>query len=407
MRYVVLGASAAGISAVKELRKLDKNCEIILISKDNHIYSRCILHQYLSGIRDLAGISFVEPNFEQLYNINWIKGKACISLDKTAKFVVLDDNSKIKYDKLLIATGSHSFIPPIKNLKEAKNKIGFRNLSDIETLKNVAKTCKNIIVIGSGLVGVDCTTGFLELGVKVTMIDLADWLLNRQLDKKAAKVYEDILSEHGVKQYYGASINEVILNNENKITDVILSDGTKLACDYMVLTAGVRANIEFLNDTGIETSKFGLVYDATGKTNDDCIYGAGDVSGTSPIWPVAVKEGIIAANNMAGYNSIMTDFFASKSTMNFFGVPTMSLGDVNTVDNEYDVHIDTKNNSYKKIICKNGKITGAIIQGDLSYCGILQQLIARKIDISKIKKSVFDIDYSDFFYVKENFEYYY
>jgi NAD(P)H-nitrite reductase large subunit len=131
------------------------------------------------------------------------------------------------------------------------------------------------------------------------------------------------------------------------------------------------------------------------------------VSGTSPIWPAAVKEGIIAASNMVGVPRKMTDFFASKSTMNFLGIPSMSLGDVNPEEGSCSVEIRDTGDSYKKIVHQDGKITGAILQGDLAYGGILQQLIARNIDITKVKKPIFDVDYSDFFHINENFEYYY
>ena len=102
-----------------------------------------------------------------------------------------------------------------------------------------------------------------------------------------------------------------------------------------------------------------------------------------------------------------TDFFASKSTMNFLGIPSMSLGDVNGDDPELSVEIREDKCSYKKIVHKHGKIVGAILQGDLAYGGFLQQLTAHKIDVSKVKKPVFDIDYSDFFHMNDNFEFYY
>ena len=407
MRYVVIGASAAGISGIRELGKIDKSSEIILISKDKEIYSRCILHHYLSGHRTIPKLNFVEENFEELHHIEWIKGKACTQVKSEEKKVILEDGQEVSYDKLLIATGSHTFIPPVKNLKEAKNVIGFRNLEDIETLKEVAKTQKHFLIMGAGLVGLDCVSGLLELGVNVTMVEMADWMLVRQLDSRAAKTYQDAFEAKGVKQYYGDGIAEAILNEDGNITSVILGSGTEIACDYVVVTAGVRSNVEFLEGSGIETGQFGLVYDETGKTSDENIYGAGDVSGTRPIWPVAVKEGIIAASNMAGKSRKMTDFFASKSTMNFMGIPSMSLGIVNPEDAGYSVEIRDTGDSYKKIVHQNGKIVGAIMQGDLAYGGILQQLIARKIDITKVKKPIFDVDYSDFFHTKENFEYYY
>lgn len=409
MRYVVIGASAAGINAIRELRKLDKESEIILISEDKQVYSRCILHHYLSGHRTISELNFAEEDFENIYRVQWMRGKKCTAVKPEQKIVVVEDTETVAYDKLLIATGSCTFIPPIKNLKEASNVLGFRNIEDIEVLKEVVKTNKNILVIGAGLVGMDCVSGLIEMEkeIQVSLVEMADWMLVKQLDPKAAKTYEKAFSEKGIKQYYGAGISEVVLDSNGRITSATLSDGTTIPCDYVIMTTGVRANIGFLEGSGLEISRTGLVFDETGKTSNDDIYGAGDVSGMNPIWPVAVKEGIIAASNMAGVPRKMTDFFASKATMNFLGIPTMSLGNVNPEDDSYSVEILETEDSYKKIVHKNGKIEGAILQGDLAYGGILQQLIAREIDVTKVKKPIFDVDYSDFFHTKDNFEFYF
>ena len=407
MKYVVIGSSAAGINAVRELRKTDPAGEIVLVSKDKNVYSRCILHQYLCGERTLERLNFAEPDFDRLYRVNWMRGREAVGLDREQKTLLLDGGEKLPYDKLLIATGSHTFIPPIKGLDGAVNYIGFRNIDDIEVLKEVPKTCKNIVVLGSGLIGIDCATGYLHMGVKVTLVDFAGWLLNKQLDERAAKTYIDAFRENGVEQYYGVGVNEVRVGEDHRIYEIELSDGTVLPCDYFVVTAGVRSNIEFLKDSGLELSRFGLVYDETGRTSDPDIYGAGDVSGTSPIWPVAVKEGMIAAANMAGGKEKMTDFFASKSTMSFLGIHTMSLGIVTPPDETYRVDIYDKNGVYKKVVSKDGVIVGALLQGDLAYGGVLQQMIARKIDVRKVKKPLFEIDYSDFFHEKKDLEFAY
>lgn len=188
-----------------------------------------------------------------------------------------------------------------------------------------------------------------------------------------------------------------------------MQDGTEIPVDMVINCAGVRSNVEFLADSGIECDRFGLIFDEYGRTNIDNIFGAGDVSGRNPIWPVAVKEGIVAASNMSGVKKTMNDFFASKSTMNFLGLATMSVGNVNKYDETYteEIFLDEKKKIYKKIVHKDGKITGALLQGDLNYCGILLQLIRSKIDVSKVKKSLFDIDYSDFFHLRDNFEFTY
>ena len=255
----------------------------------------------------------------------------------------------------------------------------------------------------------DCVSGILELKkeIHISVVEMAEWMLVKQLDEKAAKSYQDAFEERGVKQYYHTGVTEAMTDENGDVVSLVLTDGTNISCDYVVVTTGVRANIGFLEGSGLEVTKAGLVFDEKGKTSNDAIYGAGDISGLRPIWPAAVKEGIVAASNMAGVPRKMTDFFASKATMNFLGIPTMSLGNVNPQDASYTVEILETKDSYKKIVHKNGKIEGAILQGDLSYGGILQQLIAREIDVTKVKKPIFDIDYSDFFHVKENFEFYF
>jgi NAD(P)H-nitrite reductase large subunit len=406
MRYVVVGSSAAGINAVRELRRYDKDGEIVLVSKDVNIYSRCILHQYLCGERTLERLNFAEKDFDTVYNVTWMKGREAVGLRPKDHVLVLDGGEELSYDKLLIATGSHTFIPPIKGLSEADNYIGFRNIDDIEVLKKVAETAENIVVLGSGLIGIDCATGFLEMGVKVTLVDFAGWLLNKQLDERAARSYIDAFKARGVNQYYGVGVSEVHVK-DGSIYEIVLSDGTVLPCDFFVVTAGVRSNVEFLADSGLELSRFGLVYDESGRTSDPDVYGAGDVSGLGLIWPVAVKEGMVAAANMAGKNERMTDFFASKSTMSFLGINTMSLGTVTPEDDSYRVDIYDKDGVYKKIVSKDGVIVGALLQGDLAYGGVLQQMIARKLDVRRVRKPLFEIDYSDFFHEKEDYEFAY
>lgn len=407
MRYVIIGSSAAGINGIRGIRKIDKEGEIILVSKDEAIYSRCILHHYMEGIRDLPKLCFVEKDFIEENHVIWKKGVAVSSLDCEKSVIMLENGEEISYDKLLIASGSHSFMPPIPNLREAKGVEGFRNFDDIIRIMEAASKADNIVVMGAGLVGIDCISGLLGMGKKSTLVEMQDRMLSLQLDKEAASVYEKAFEERGVKQYFSTGISEVKMDEEGKICGIALSNGEELPCDLLVVTAGVRPNIEFLEGSPVAQDR-GLLIDEFGRTNVENIYGAGDVTGRGPIWPVAVKEGLIAGQNMAGGHAKMTDFFASKSTMNFLGIPTMSLGINTALDDTYQV--DTMKNAkgeYKKVIHKDGKIYGAILQGDLSYSGVLTQIIRRNIDISKIKKSIFKIDYSDFFHIKDNFEFMY
>lgn len=412
MRYVVLGASAAGINGVRQLRKQCPEAEIILVSKDSSIYSRCILHHYLGNMRTKEELCFAEDDFEDRYKADWRKGVTCTGLDDKEKQVCLSDGTSIAYDRLLIATGSHTLLPAVKGLLGTEGVYGFHNLDEVEAIKKGAVKAEHIVVMGGGLTGLDAAVGFLHLGKKVGLVEMEGHLLAKQLDARSSGTYEKAMEHKGIVLHLGVGIREVC-QQEGTVTSLKLTDGSELSCDMLVVTAGVRPNIDFLKGSDVECDRFGLVIDRYGQTSVPDIYGAGDVTGRSPIWPAAVKQGMVAAVNMAmghganGRRATMDDFFASKSTMNFLGIPTMSLGIPERPDDSYEVVMEDKDGIYRKVIHKNGKIYGAILQGDLSYGGVLTQLIAGKIDVSKVKKPLFEIDYSDFFHTKENFEFYY
>lgn len=407
MRFVVIGASASGMSAAKTLRELDKNCEITLISKDEYVYSRCILHHYISKHRGIEQLNFTDKKFFENYNINWIKGIGVSKVIDTESKVVLSNNKEINYDKLIIASGASSFIPPIENLREANNVVGLRNLDDAILIKEKASNIKSAVVLGAGLVGIDALSGLLHYNIELTLVEMGNKILPLQLDDYTSKVYEDKFKENNVSIKLEVKAEKLLIDENNNPKALLLNTGEEIPCELVVVATGVRSNINFLENSNVECDRFGLVIDACGKTSVDNIYGAGDVTGRNPIWPTAVKEGIIAAKNALGIRVEMTDFFGSKNTMNFLGIPTLSLGMVEAEDETYNIEIQQCEGNYKKIIHKNGKIYGAIIQGDLSYAGVLTQLIKENIDISRVKKNIFDIDYADFFNLEKNLEFSY
>ena len=407
MAYVVVGASAAGINAAKTLREINKDIEIILVSKDEYVYSRCILHHFLDGRRDIEDLDFSPGEFFKKYDIKWMKGVEVTGIDTKEKKLKLDNGEDLPYEKVVLATGASSFLPPIENLRTANNVIGLRNLDDAIRIKEIAPKVKNIIILGAGLVGVDAMAGLLDYDAKVTMIEMGDRILPLQLDHYAANVYIERLKEEGVDFRFNVRAEKVIVDENNNPVAIKLNTGEEVPGELIIACTGVRSNVGFLEGSGIECDKFGLIFNPKGETNVKDVYGAGDISGRNPIWPTAVKEGLIAANNMCNKDIYMEDFFGSKNTMNFCGVATMYLGTVIKPDDTYEEAVEIKGKDYKKIIHKNGTIYGAIVQGDLSYVGVLTQLIKDKINIDRVKKPIFQIDYSDFFNEKENLEFVY
>ena len=406
MNYVVLGASAAGINAVKTLRELDKDSNIVVISKDENVYSRCMLHHVISEHRTLKQINFVDEDFMEQNNVKWIAGKTVKGIDINKKVVQTEDIT-VNYDKLLIATGASSAIPPIKNLRDGNFVYSVRNIDDIYKIKEKAQNSKNVVIIGAGLVGIDALVGLFkyeQLNISVAFME--KYILDRQLDEYTASVYENKFKEKGVKFYPSASIQEIVLDNSKNVTGVAFSNGEVLDADMVIVATGVKPNADFLDGTGIEYDR-GIIIDDMCQTTQKDIYAAGDVVGKNAIWPLAVKQGIVAAYNMVGKDKKIEDEFAFKNSMNFMDIPTISIGMNTPVDDSYKVLTIHGINDYKKFVFKDNVIYGAVIQGDISYVGVLTYLIKNKVEIYDLENRIFDVCYADFFNIKENGEFCY
>lgn len=404
MNYVILGASAAGINCAQTLRNLEPHANITVISQDMQVHSRCMLHHFISGKKDSASLNFAGEDFFVRNNITWIQGRTADQLNCTAKYVVLDDGTGMQYDRLLIATGASSFVPPVKNLRAAAGVFGLRNLEDAEGIRKALPGLKRAVVLGAGLVGVDAVAGLLEQGIHIDLVELADRILPLQLDNAAAKTYEDRFRAAGVVIHTGVRAEEVLTDDANRTTGLKLSDGTVLECQMIIVATGVRPNVSFIAEGTVQVDKGILINDRC-ETNIPDVYAAGDVCAVTPIWPIAVKQGITAAYNMAGTVRTAEDTFGLRNTLNFMGVKSVSLGMIEAPDDAYRVHVRKDADSYRKIIEKDGVITGAILQGDIAYCGTLTHLIRQGINIAGIEKDIFEIDYADFYKVEQDGSY--
>lgn len=235
MQYVILGAGAAGIMAAKTIRKTDAQGEITVISTDTQVHSRCMLHKFLSHERSAESISFIDADFFEKNKINWLKGKTVNKLDTVKKTVFTEDGNEIGYDKLLIATGAESFIPPVGKLREANNVFGLRHLRDAQAIDEMAKNAENIVIIGSGLVGLDAAYGLMETGKKVSIVEMAEQILPIQLDKTGAFEYQKRFEKAGASFYLGRKAADTLMNDEGNVSCIVLDNGEEIPCALVIV----------------------------------------------------------------------------------------------------------------------------------------------------------------------------
>jgi len=405
-RFVIIGAGAAGITAARTLREIRPDDLITVISTDEKVHSRCMLHKYLGHERDEQGISFVDADFFEKNDITHIPCETVKKVDTAAKMVYFGESYSVPYDKLLIATGAGFFIPPIPHFREAPNVFGFRDLSDALAIDQAFGKGKRAFIVGSGLVGLDAASALCERGAELTIAEMAPRVMPLQTDDYAASVYQKAFEAHGCRFLLGIGASDAVVDSTGNITEVILSTGEHVPCDFIIMAAGVRPRIQIAQASGIKAER-AIEVDDHLRTSAQDVYAAGDCTGLSGVWPDAMAQGKAAAENMAGIDTVYEKPYPFKNTSNFFGVTMLSVGRMDLTEGA-DVIVHKTPREYKKAIITNGKLTGYLSLGDISNHGLYLHLIKNGIDVSDKKDKIFRLTFADFYGINEkNGEYVY
>lgn len=402
-KFVIIGAGAAGLKAAETIRKGRKDDSIIVISPEKEVYSKCLLHYYLSNERKREELTFVEDDFFEKYNINWLKEESAEGINIKEKYVYTN-NYEVGYDKLLISTGSKAYIPPIGDLQNGNNVFTLRTIEDVEKIREKAKRANNIVIIGAGLIGLDTAYGLIDLNKRIKIIEQANRILPLQLDYEAGIPYKHEFERNGCQFEFNVKVADTEMDDNGKITCLVLNNNERVPCDLVIVAVGSSPIVDFLDKSGLRFIEDRLLVNAYLQTSNKDIYAAGDVTSLSGIWPNARRQGEIAAKNMIGDYTTYLDIYPFKNNMNFFGILTLSIGEVFEEPND-DIFVKKDSKSYRKIIVRDNKVVTAILQGDLSNIGFWQYLIKNEVNIEKYKNNIWDLSYVDFFSINKKGEF--
>lgn len=404
MDYVIIGNSAAGIGAVEGIRSVDKKGTIAIISDEPyHTYSRPLISYYLGGKVEQHGMYYRPKTFYKDYSVEPMFGAAVTKIDIAAKTVAvgIGKTKRIKYGKLLIATGGTPFIPPIVNL-EGTGVYTFTKWDDAKALLKATRQAETAIVIGGGLIGLKAAEGLLNLGVKVTVIELADRVLSTILDEKGSKMFGEHLKSLGVTLITGDTATGIIRDlpagrqgGESSVTGVRLKSGREVDGDLVVVAIGVVPNTALTEGTKIKKER-GIIVDNHLKTSVKDVYAAGDCVETfdilrktrrpQPIWPNAYEQGRAAGLNMAGQVTEYAGSFGMNS-LEVSGLPTITVGMYDAAGPRYEIlqKSDPQAKTYKKVIIDNDRVIGAVFVGDIDRAGIITGLIKDRVNVRAFK----------------------
>lgn len=382
MNYVIIGNSAAAIGCIEAIRKNNKENSITVISDEkHHTYSRPLISYLLYGKTDEERMKYRPDSFYKDNNVTAILGKKAVKIDTKQRKITLDDKKIVPYDKLLVATGSRPFIPPMKGLDKVKNKFTFMTLDDAKALDSVLNKDSKVLIIGAGLIGLKCAEGILHKVGSLTVIDLADRILPSILDETGSELVQKSIEKKGVKFMLGTSAAEFDVNTAK------LTNGETIDFDVLVIAVGVRPNTELVKEAGGNVNK-GIVTDCFCRTSIPEIYAAGDCTESHDITtdtnkilallPNAYMQGETVGLHMTGTDKPY-DKTIPMNAIGFFGYHMITAG---SYDGEKTVFQDEEN--YKMLVVKDNLLKGYIMIGDIARAGIYTKLIREQVPLDSI-----------------------
>jgi len=385
--YLIVGNGVAGTTAAENIRKIDKKGNITIVTgEDLLFYYRIRLNEYISGEIEENDLVAKKEKWYRDQNINLELVTRIVGAKDQEKALITENNRTLSYDRLLVATGSHSFIPPIKG-SEKKGVFSLRTIKDARDISAYARNIENVVLIGGGLLGLEAGNALRKLGKRVTVVEFFPRLLPRQLDVDGAKRLQGIMEEMGFSFRLGAKTEAI--TGGDQTGGVLLEDGETLSSEMVIISAGVRPNMELAKDLSLDHDK-GIKVDEHLQTNRADIYAAGDVAEFKGmpygIWPAAMEQGKIAGNNMAG-GDMVYEGTVMANTLKVVGVDLASAGNIDA-ENEFESQVFTDEKIYKKIVIENDKITGCIMLGDTKGFSIMTKAISERVDVSKIKNQI-------------------
>lgn len=398
MKYVIIGASAAGLAAAEEIRNTDKQGSITVLTEEAYLpYSRPSISYLLKGKVKESSMALRKPSYYKTVKIDVVTSSKVTSIDKKSKTVKVGRKS-YQYDKLCICTGSKPFVPPMENVEGKANALTFLDLKATKEIKALANKETKAVVIGAGLIGMKAAEGLVNVCKSVDVVELAPRVLPSILDSVSSKQVKKHLENNGIKFHLENTVVKAVSKGK-QITSVVLKDGKKLNCDLLILAVGVRPQMSLAEGAGLDVNRGIVTNIHTMQTSDENIYAAGDccvsedmLDGSKKIialWPNAVEQGKIAGSQMAN-GTLELDGTYSVNAIDFFGLRICTCGLINAQGEKYSDKIKTDGDAYKRLIFEGNRLVGFVLINSSTNAGIYTNLISNKVNLDTLEGDIMD-----------------
>lgn len=390
MRYVIIGASAAGQAAAETLRQWDPQGTITVISDESQpLYSRPLLTYLLSGEVKPEKVWLKDADYFQEWGFEALLGEEVVQVVPGDREVRLASGLVCPFDRLLVASGARPRLPGIPG-EDLEGVFTLRNLADWRRLESGLEGVRQVVVVGAGAVGLKTADALVRRGLEVTLLARGAQPLTRLLDATSAAMLMDAVATMGIDLRCHSWPVE-LQGEGGRVKKLILNSGLELAAQAVLFSVGVTANVEFLAGTGLGDPG-GILVDRKLRSQDSQIYAAGDCcqphhllsKGQWPyhIWPAAVDQGRVAGANMAGGSRIYPGLLPQNSlSLRGFKIISGGLGPHDTEDCEKVTELDQLRGHYRRLVYREGRLMGVTLVGAVADAGIYFQLMAQGLPV--------------------------
>lgn len=385
MKIVIVGNGVAGITAARRVRELDPDASIEIYAREPyHYYYRPRLPELVAGEVELPDIILNPPEWYEERGIDVRLASPVGAIDPDAGVVTLESGESVGYDRLLVASGSNPFVPPVDGV-DKKGVFTLRTADDAIAIREWANDVSDAVVVGGGLLGLETARGLRAAGLDVNVLERSDYLLPRQLDPRGAEILEAEIRKLGIGIVKNASTAAV--DGESRTSGVVLEDGKRVAGGLVLFSTGVRCAASLAAEAGLETDR-GIVVDCSMRTSAPDVYAAGDVASFEGVsWgiiPVALAQAEVAARTMTDSEGQEYCAVVPSNTLKITGIDVFSAGTV-SCEGDCDEHVesDPGRGRYRKVVIRDGKIVGAIVIGSRKGVKELGAMIDARADVGK------------------------
>ncbi|NOH47472.1 nitrite reductase large subunit [Vibrio rotiferianus] len=390
LKLVVIGNGMVGHRYIEDLvEKTDASqYEITVFCEEPRVaYDRVHLSSYFSH-HTADELSLVKEGFYEKHGVNMLIGERAINVNREKRIVHSSTGREIQYDKLIMATGSFPFVPPIKG-RESKDCFVYRTIEDLKAIEACAKKSKVGVVIGGGLLGLEAAGALKALGVETHVVEFAPKLMAEQLDQAGGNQLRQKIESMGVKVHTSKNTLEIAPEGNESRNVMRFADGTELETDFIVFSAGIRPQDKLARDMQLDVApRGGIAINDFCQTSDENIYAIGECASWNETFYGLVAPGYkmatVAVDHIVGNDSKFEGADMSAK-LKLLGVKVGSIGDANgrTPGCKSYVYQNEDQEVYKRLIVSedNKKLLGAVMVGDTSDYGDLLQLMLNEIDL--------------------------